>query len=94
MSGRKPKTPSWQLEDRQGDGPSLPRNGDEGVGYVNSSGIVSGMLPPSSNDKSRLPKSPTQGMKTIDSSAADQRRPSTYGMFNALYEDSDGSDGR
>jgi hypothetical protein len=92
MSGRKPKAPTSQMEDRPGDGPSLPN--DEVAGYVNSSGVASGMLPPSSNDKSRLPKASAQGMKIIGSSATDQRRPSTYGMFNALYEDSDGSDGR
>jgi hypothetical protein len=95
MSGRKAKALLLQPEDRKGEGPSLAN--DEGESsYVNSTGVASGMLPQSSNDKSRLPKFSAQGMKTIESSATatDPRRSSTYGMFNALYEDSDGSDGR
>ena len=67
------------------------------LGFLSPGGVASRPPPSSTNDKSHVTKPSAQGMKTIESVDAygmDQRRPPMYGMFNSLYEDSDGSDGR
>ncbi|CAB9509282.1 expressed unknown protein [Seminavis robusta] len=74
---------------------------------INSSGnnmnssLSSLGLPPAPGSDKRLTKPSPLAMKTIESSATDgygsdqrpMQRPPGHGIFNSLYEDSDGSDG-